>query len=112
MVKRVLVLRGEWDGRFMSMTDADADAAVAGNWALDHAINPATPDDELVQIYSEPVDEGQVDEWYDKIDEPTYSPTAEEEGDWTPPSSDEHNVVARKARRIHRQHRGRPAKHK
>jgi hypothetical protein len=83
MTQTVFVNAGQYKGRWMSMTDADADAARAGNWAFDQTIGPHIPDANMREIQALEVDEESLATWEAKLVEGDYDPT--EGGSTEPP---------------------------
>jgi hypothetical protein len=79
--KTVYVTRGPYEGRWMTMSEEDADAAVAGNWALEEIPSVSALSDEAQMAYQEEDwDEASMDAWLDSLEpEPPPPPEGETE---------------------------------
>jgi hypothetical protein len=84
-LQHVWITRGPNAGHILQMTEADASAAIGGNWALDKEINLLS-DEEHHEMMAEDVDWDSYQAYRDKVADPTYSAQAEDEGSWVPPT--------------------------
>lgn len=83
MASKVWISRGPNAGRILELTDNDAQAGIADNWAMDKEPNWTLTDEEVAAMQGD-VNWKSYDAIQEKLADPLYSAAGEEDGSWPP----------------------------